>query len=85
MAEAMRGVLSVWEDHRIEAADCRELDDKRVLVFTRASGRGKARGLDLGQMRAEWIDVLRIRDGKVTTRITYADRDRALADLGLEQ
>jgi ketosteroid isomerase-like protein len=84
MAEAMRGVLSVWDDHRIEAVECRELDNERVLVFTRASGRGKASGLDLAQMRAEWIDVLRIRGGKVTRLVTYADRDRALADLGLE-
>jgi ketosteroid isomerase-like protein len=84
MAEAMRGVMSAWEDCRIEAAECRELDDERVLVFTRASGRGKTSGMDLGQMRAEWIDVLRVRDGKVTTLISYFDRDRALADLGLE-
>jgi len=84
MAEAMRGVLSVWDDHRIEAVECRQLDNERVLVFTRASGRGKASGLDLAQMRAEWIDVLRIRGGKVTRLVTYADRDRALADLGLE-
>jgi ketosteroid isomerase-like protein len=54
-------------------------------VFTRASGRGKASGLDLAQIRAEWIDVLRIRGGKVTRLVTYADRDRALADLGLER
>ena len=84
MAEAMRSVLSVWEDHRIEAAECRELDDERVLVFTRASGRGKASGLDLAQMRAEWMDVLHVSEGKVTKLVTYADRDRALADLGLE-
>ena len=83
MAEAMRSVLSVWEDHRIEAAECRELDDERVLVFTRASGRGKASGLDLAQMRAEWIDVLRIRGGKVTRLVHYWDRDRAFTDLAL--
>jgi hypothetical protein len=45
MAEAMRGVLSAWEDFRVEAVECRELDDERFLVFTRASGRGKASGL----------------------------------------
>jgi ketosteroid isomerase-like protein len=85
MAEAMRGVLSAWEDHCIEAVECRELDEERVLVFTRARGRGKASGLDLAQMRAEWIDVLHIRDGKVTRLVTYADRDRGLADLSLEE
>jgi ketosteroid isomerase-like protein len=84
MAEAMRGVLGAWEGFRVAAVECRELDDERVLVFTRSSGRGKASGVDLGQIGArERMDVLRIRDGKVTTLITYADRDRALADLGL--
>jgi ketosteroid isomerase-like protein len=84
MAEAMRGWLSAWEECRVEAVEYRELDDERVLVFTRASGRGKGSGLDLGQMRAEGTDVLHIREGKVTRLVTYADRDRALTDLGLE-
>ena len=83
MAEAMRGMLSAWEDYRIDAAECRELDDERVLVFTRASGQGKASGLDVGQIRAEGTDVFHIRQGKVTKLVLYADRDRALADLGL--
>ena len=52
MAQAMRDWLSGWEDFRVEAVECHELDDERVLVFTRASGRGKESGLDLGQMRA---------------------------------
>ena len=85
MAEAMRGWLSAWEDCRVEARECRELDAERVLVFTRVSGRGKASGLDLGQMRAEGMDVLRVRDGRVTRLVTYADRERAFADLGLQE
>jgi ketosteroid isomerase-like protein len=46
MAEAMPGMLSAWEDYRIEAAECRELDGERVLVFSRASGRGKTSKAD---------------------------------------
>jgi hypothetical protein len=86
MAQAMRDWLSGWEDFRVEAVECRELDDERVLVFTRSSGRGKTSGLDLAQMQArERADVLRIRESKVAKLITYVDRDRALADLGLER
>ena len=84
MSGIMGEWFAAWDAYRAEAVECRELDDERVLVFTRASGRGKESGLDLGQMRAEWIDVLRIRDGKVTTLASYFDPDRALADLGLE-
>jgi ketosteroid isomerase-like protein len=85
LAEGARDVLSAWEEYRIEAAEFRELDDERVLVFTRASGQGKASGLDVGQIRAEGTDVFHIRQGKVTKLVLYADRDRALADLGLEE
>jgi hypothetical protein len=84
MAEAMRRWLSAWEDWRIEAVDYRALDSERVLVFSHYSGRGKGSGLDLAQMRAEATDLFHIREAKVTKLISYADRDRALADLGLE-
>jgi ketosteroid isomerase-like protein len=84
MAEAMHELLSGLEDCRTEAVEYRELDSERVLVFSRASGRGKASGFDISHMRAEATDVFHIRDGKVTKLVTYADRDHALADLGLE-
>ena len=83
MAEAMRGLLSAWEDCCVEAVEYRELDSERVLVFSHYSGRGKSSGLDIGHMRAQATDVFHIRYGKVTRLVTYADRDRALADLGL--
>jgi ketosteroid isomerase-like protein len=85
LAEGARSVLNPWEDCRVEAVECREVDDERVLVFTRVSGRGKGSGLDLDQLRAEGTEVLHIHDGKVTRLVLYWDRDHALADLGLEK
>ena len=84
MAKAMHELLSGLEDCRTEAVEFRELDSERVLVFSRASGGSKASGLDFAQIRAEATDVFHIRDGKVTKLVTYAERDHALADLGLE-
>jgi ketosteroid isomerase-like protein len=83
MAEAMRSILSAWEEFRSEPEEYRELDDERVLVLTRRSGRGKASGLELGQMRAKGAQLFEVRGGKVTRFVTYWESARALADLGL--
>jgi ketosteroid isomerase-like protein len=83
MGEAMRSILSAWEEFRGEAEEYRELDDERVLVLTRRRGRGKTSGLELGQMRAKGAQLFHVRGGKVTRFVTYWDRDRALADLDL--
>lgn len=85
MAEAYGAFLRAWDELRTEAEEYRELDDERVLVFDHATGRGKTSGLDLGQMRAQGALLVHIRDRKVTRLVLYWDRDRALADLGLEQ
>jgi ketosteroid isomerase-like protein len=84
MAEAWRDWLSAWEDWRVEADEYRELDDERVLVFIHQSGRGKASGLEIGRARAGQANLFHIRDGRVTRLVLYEDRDRALADLGLQ-
>jgi ketosteroid isomerase-like protein len=60
-----------------------ELDQERVLVLTRSSGRGKTSGLELGQVHTQAAHVLHVRDGKVTKLVIYLDRERGLADLGL--
>ena len=84
MAEASRDTLSAWENARSEAEEYRELDDERVLVLTRVSGRGKTSGVDLEHMRTWGAALFCIRDGKVTKHVVYWDRDRAFTDLGLE-
>jgi ketosteroid isomerase-like protein len=84
MAEGWRTWLGAWEAFHQEADEHRMLDDDRVLVFFRPTGRGKASGLDLAQMHAAGAGLFHVRDGKVTKFVAYLDRERALADLGLE-
>jgi ketosteroid isomerase-like protein len=81
-APRIESFLSLWEDYRVEAEEYRELDRERILVLTRQSGRGKSSGIEIRQLRAS---LFYVRDGKIARRVNYWDRDRALADLGLEQ
>jgi ketosteroid isomerase-like protein len=83
MREASHAWVSAWEDWRASAEEVRELDEERVLVLFRLSGRGKSSGLDVGQVGAKGAGVLHVRDGKVTKLICWWDRRRGFADLGL--
>jgi ketosteroid isomerase-like protein len=83
MAKAMRSWLAPWEDFRAEAEEYREIDDERVLVLVLNTGRGKASGLQVEQMRAQTTSVFHVRADKVVKLVNYFDRDCALADLGL--
>ena len=85
MAKRFRGWLSTWEGFRLMVDEYRELDDETVLVLDHFSGQGKASAVNLGQIQAMGAWVFHIRDGKVMRMIRYWDRDRALADLGLEE
>lgn len=75
-----RDILGAWEEYRTGVAECRELDDERVLVLAHAKARGKASGVEIGHSRA---NVFHIRAGNVTRVITYYESKRALTDLGL--
>jgi ketosteroid isomerase-like protein len=86
MATTEREFLSAFENFSMAAQQYRELDDGRVLVLHRPSGRAKTSGLDLAQVTPRGGACLfHIRKGKVTRFVGYFDRDRALADLGLEE
>jgi hypothetical protein len=83
MAQAARERLSVWEGYRIEADEYRQLDDERVLVLIHRSARGKTSGLELARIGSKGAQLFHVRGGRVTRYVTWHDRDRALADLGL--
>jgi ketosteroid isomerase-like protein len=80
MTESWRSQISAWEGFHAVADEFRQLDDERVLVLGHIGGRGKTSGLEVGQKVAE---LFHIRDGKVARLVTYWERDRAFADLGL--
>jgi ketosteroid isomerase-like protein len=86
MTRTWRTFLAAWDGYRVEADEYRELDDERVLVVLRARGRGKASGLEIGATTGvrRSANVFHFRGGKVTRLVSYFDRNRALADLGLE-
>jgi ketosteroid isomerase-like protein len=84
MTASWRKWLSAWEQWRVEAEEYRELDGERVLALTRLRGRGKTSGMEIGQISARGANVFNVQSGKVTRLVAYNDRDRALADLGLE-
>jgi ketosteroid isomerase-like protein len=85
MAEGWRGWLGAWKDYGVTVDEFRELDEERVLVLVHQRGRGKASGLEIGQMSAKGASLFHVRDGKVTRLIFHIDRERAFADLGLEE
>jgi ketosteroid isomerase-like protein len=83
LAKAARDQLDTWQDYRIDVDEYRELDADRVLVLYHRSGRGKASGLDIGQLQSRGASLFHVRDGKVTRLVFYLDHRCALADLGL--
>jgi ketosteroid isomerase-like protein len=86
MAEPARARIEVVEDLRTQAEEYRELDDRRVLVLDRTSGRMKHSGIAFGgstSLPSVGAHLFDVRAGKVTKLVAYANRDRAFADLGL--
>jgi ketosteroid isomerase-like protein len=80
---AWGATIDGFAEFRTIVEDIRAIDDERVLVLTQNTGRGRASGLELGEMVTRGANVLHIRDGKVAKLDAYFDRDLALARLGL--
>jgi ketosteroid isomerase-like protein len=76
--------MGIWSNVHAEVEECREIDSERVLVLERRGARGKASGMELGQLRTGGAVLFHVRDGRVARLVFYWDRARALADLGLE-
>jgi hypothetical protein len=66
------------------AQDYPNIETRYVGVDGLHRGRGKTSGLEVGQIRSSGAAVFRVQRGKVTSIVIHFDRDRALADLGLE-
>jgi ketosteroid isomerase-like protein len=85
MTEGWLDMANAWEELRTVVDEYRQLDDERVLVLLRRSGRGKTSGLELGGIGSEGAGMFHVRDGEVTRLVVYFDRERTLADLGLKE
>jgi hypothetical protein len=83
MADAWREFLSAWDEFRVEPEEYLELDDERVAVLGTFAGRGKHSGMDVGPVRMRGVVLFHIRDRRVTRLVTYYNRERGLAELGL--
>ena len=84
IAATFRWWAELWEDLRVGADEFIELGADSILVLGGFTGRGKTSGIEAGELPTKTAAVFYIRDGKVTRYVLYWDRDRALADLGLE-
>ena len=82
---SFRSFLRGFEEVRFTADEYRELDSERVLVLCHGSGRGHRSGLELGQMQTRAVNLFHLRAGKVSRLVVYFDREKGLADLGLEE
>ena len=75
--------LRGWKDFHATPEEYLVVDDSQILVLVVNSGRGRTSGLDFEQRSV--ANFFEIQGGKVTKLVIYWDRNRALADLGLDR
>jgi ketosteroid isomerase-like protein len=81
MARGFREWLRAWEGFRAEPEEYLVLDDERILVLVRNSGRGRTSGLELEERSV--ANLFRLRRGRVTRIVVYLDRELAFSELDL--
>jgi ketosteroid isomerase-like protein len=72
---------ALWDDINIAIDEIVEGDNGRVVVFIRATGRGKNTGVDVELVSAQ---VWHLREGKGERVRLYLDKQEALEAAGLE-
>jgi ketosteroid isomerase-like protein len=82
MSRHVRMTLSEMENWREQADEYRELTDGRVPVLTTFASRGASSGVDVQGTGARLFEI---RGERVTRMTLHWSRERALADLGLEE
>lgn len=73
--------LKGWKDFRAEPEQYLVVDEARILVLVRNTGRGRTSGLEFEQRSV--ANYFELSGDKVTRLVLYWDRARALADAGL--
>ncbi len=81
MGAAWGALIESFEDLHVEAEEIRALDPSRFLVLTRNTGRGRASGVDIGEVTARGANVLHVHEGRVVRLVLYWDRERAEVEL----
>jgi hypothetical protein len=85
LAEDWRTTMAAWDNLSLTAEEYRELDDELIIVLHRVRARGKMSGLQIDEDLTKGAVLFALHHGRVSRLVTYLRRDRALADLGLEE
>ena len=82
LREFTRNQAEAFEQMSVQPAEFVDAGDQ-ILVPVRFGG--KASGLDLAQIHLQAAHLFEVRKGRVCKLVVYWDRERAFADLGLQE
>lgn len=73
--------VHTWTNWKLEVERCIEAGDDRVVVLWREEGQAKASGVPMSEAG---VTVTTLRDGLIISSVLSLDRERVLAELGVE-